>query len=542
MRSTNKMGINISLALVVVVCVFLNACNRMPDPPDAVAAGADDSTLIAYAKAEDDYAAAFFKQHEKIYNTLLKEMEGRKPTVKEEIKPDGQSFTAPDGKTKLYIKGKGEVYLHKAEGGEGEDELVYKESDPTFAVKLTPSASGRYLFIESFSGSSSEVSFLISDLKNSKPRLISPREEGHLHRVDHFDGPYFWVLSNQKAPNRKLFVTPVGQPGQSGWNTAVMHNDTVYLDDYLVTDGKYLVMILRSKLATRIQITQITGAAGGSQKIDNAIGFNEPHGRITDLTYEPESGKLVFHYSSIKTPLTCYAYDIKSRKLTIRWKRQVKGYNQENFRAKTMLVTTPSGQELYFGFMQRQDLAYTDGSNPLLIAVEDIQKDAGTTVFNPANLSLMERGYAMVFLDEADFNTLPEKDQLSALESILAMMVKEKNTSANLISIKSSRGSCAAISRMMTDAGQPFQSVIMINPEGINNAGSGKNTPVFLTSIPEIKPTDETFGFIRSASAVREQWNGDQILLISSGTGAEPSTPEQMAAEMWTFLLKDRKE
>ncbi len=82
----------------------------------------------------------------------------------------------------------------------------------------------------------------------------------------------------------------------------------------------------------------------------------------------------------------------------------------------------------------------------------------------------------------------------------------------------------------------------MVNPEGINNAGSGKNTPVFLTSIPEIKPTDETFGFIRSASAVREQWNGDKILLISSGTGAEPSTPEQMAAERWTFLLKDRKE
>lgn len=532
----------IGISAMALACTVLSACNRMPDPPRAVETSADDSVLIAYAKAEDKYAADFFTQHKKTYNELLTEMEGRKPTVKEAIKPDGQSFVAADGKTKLYIKGNNEVYLRKAEGSNSPEELVYRESDPAFTLKLTPSASGKYLFIESFSGSSSEVYFLTSDLKSSKPRLISPREEGHLYRANHFDGPYFWILSNQKAPNQKLFVTPVSQPGQAGWNTAVMHNDTVYLDDYTIPGGKYLVMVLRSKLSIQLQITQVSASAASSQKIDNAIGFNEPLGQILDMTYEPEAGKLVFHYSSIKTPLSCYAYDIKSRKLTIRWKRQVKGYNQENFRAKTMFVTTPSGQELYFGFMQRQDLAYTDGSNPLLIAMEGVQGGAGSTVFNPAYLSLMDRGYAMVFPDTRHFSALSEDDQRSALESIRALMIKEKNTSAHLISIKSSGGSCAAISRMMTDAGQPFQSVIMINPEGINNLGSGKNTPVFLTETPALKSTEETFGFLRSASAVREQWNGDQILLINSGIGADPSTPEQMAAAMWTFLLKDRKE
>lgn len=83
------------------------------------------------------------------------------------------------------------------------DVLIYQEDDEKFSVGLEKTITDKYIFISSYSSTSSETWFL--DANNTKEPLMVflPRRKDHLYQVAHHQNG-FYILSNQDAPNRKV--------------------------------------------------------------------------------------------------------------------------------------------------------------------------------------------------------------------------------------------------------------------------------------------------------------------------------------------------
>lgn len=521
------------MALPLLFC--LSGCHPMPKVPAGIEAGSDDSTIVKYSRIENDYAAAFFQQHDKFRAVLLNELLGRETAKHPQDSLAFQSCHGADGKSKIYISGN-EVRLKKAGSG-GEDAILFRESDPAFKLKVFLSRSGNFIFIESFSETTSEVSFLSSDLQHlQQPRLVSPREQGHIYSVNHFGGNYFWILSNQKAPNRKLFVAPVMNPGQSGWNTAILPNDSVFIEGYTILNENYLVLLQRKNMTTGMQITEIFPSGQQKEKIENKISFTDPLGHISDISYEPAEDKIVFRYSGMRNPLTCYAYGIRSRKLSIRWRTQVKGYNPDDYTAKVIPLALNDGRKICLSLMQRQNMAYTDGSNPMLICINSLEGSDNEPAFNASFLSLLDRGFVIAVADPETFGGGTPEQQEKDLMAIGDAMAKEKYSSADLISIYANNNFCPPVCRLLSNKPIRPKSVILVNPPRFTGWTKQEYPQMFMINHGRNGANNAT-DLLMTASAIRRNQTGKNLLLIRSINHNEVNEKLQLMADQWLFLL-----
>lgn len=522
------------LAISLFLMIF-SACHDGPKPPASIDPMADDSALINYANEENKYAEAFFIQHEQLKKNLIQEFKSREPVKQEGDSLSSVTVFSPDHKSKIFLKGGNEVYIHKGEAT-GEDKLVYVEKDPEFKLKVYLSGSGKFFFIECLSDNSSEIYFLPANLTSQQPKLISRREIGHIYAAEHFDGLYLWILSNQKAPNRKLLVTPVVSPGQESWTTAILHNDSVYIDGFKVLAKQYLVLLQRKNLTTGLQVTEIFPTRAAKEKIDNKIVFNDPLGRIDKITYEPEEEKIVFLYSSMKTPITCYTYGIKSRKLSIRWRRQVTGYDQANYTAKLLWVPATEGNPIPVAYMYRNDKAFTDGSNPVLIYIDVNSTKPGTSPFRTDFLSLLDRGIAIVVAGKGSWG---EGDQVRiqhGLSSLQQKLIKEKYTSAGLISVLDNGSQCGIISKVISENPGHYQSVILQNPSELCSWPKTEKPAVFL-SRDDLGSDKESMEFLRNVAVWRQNSGQENLFIFNSVKAGDNPDKGLLNIDEWVFLL-----
>jgi hypothetical protein len=509
------------------------ACNQMPDPPATIDAESDNAALTAYAALENEYASAFFSKHDDLMVRLKGEISGRLKPAKEKPKSDPLLCKADGGKSTLIVEGGNEVWLRSPGKGKTEGKLLFRENDPAFTVNLSVSASGKYIFIESKSGETSEIHFIPEDLSRTEPKLISPREPGHFYTVNHFGGDYLWILSNQHAPNRKLFATPVINPGQNGWNTAIMPSDSVFIEDYLVLEQKYLVLVQRKGMTTGIQIGELLPSRKEKEKIDNIIHFNDPLGRISDISYEPDDSKIIFHYSGLNTPLTCYTYGIQSRKLMIRWKTKVNGYNSENFRAVIMHAPLKNGKRFPFAFMQRQDLAYTDGSNPLLLCLPATGGNQPEQAFDASLLSLLDRGFAIAVADPGAWQRCTPEEQDEALLSIRDLLIKKQFAPVNSISLIAMGSTSAAAGRSASGNPGGWKSVVFRNPAEQGQWQRQQYPAMFIQVQDSVGKS--TIVAAKMAARLRNSKEDHSFLVFQ--TASPDLDPVAQAASCWVFIL-----
>lgn len=101
------------------------------------------------------------------------------------------------------------LYRRRARGGR--DHLVYEERDPGFAMAITPSASGDYLFLRSLNDITSEVRIIDAHSPLTPPVLVAPRSTGIDYSIEHWRNR-FVMRTNAGAEDYQLMWTPVDSP------------------------------------------------------------------------------------------------------------------------------------------------------------------------------------------------------------------------------------------------------------------------------------------------------------------------------------------
>jgi oligopeptidase B len=341
---------------------------------------------------QDVLAYAVDTQGRRIYTAYLKDL------TTGEMLPDvlvnvTENLTwANDNKTLFYGKQdettlrQYQIYRHILGTDPAQDQLVYQEDDETFVAYIFKTKSKKFLMIVASHTNSQEYRYLEADQPFGDFKIFLPREREHEYHVDHFQDRFI-IRTNHQAKNFRLMWTPLEKPGRENWQEIIAHRNDVYVGDFDLFQ-EYLVVEERARGLTQIRVMPWAGGPG------YYLEFDEPAYRANlNVNLQFDTSMLRFEYTSMKTPLSIYDYNMAARSKTLLKREEVLGgFDPENYAIERLYAPATDGTLIPLSILYRKGLN-KDGGNPLLLygyGAYGLSIDAS---FASPRLSLVDRGF-----------------------------------------------------------------------------------------------------------------------------------------------------
>lgn len=267
-----------------------------------------------------------------------------------------------------------------------EDNEIFHETDNTFDLSVFNSRSKKYVFIVSLSTLSTEYRFLDADQPDGVFAIIQPREKNLEYSVDHYKDK-FYIRTNRQAKNFRLMETPVGKTTKENWTAATPYREDVFLEEFQVFKN-FLVLKERIDGLLRLKIIKWENLEG------HYLDFPEET-YTADFGYNPEidTDMLRFTYNSLTTPYSTFQYDMNTRTRKLLKQETVVGnFKSTDYKAERRYAVARDGMRVPISLVYRSGLPM-NGNNPLLLEGYGAYGLCYDPEFNPAYLSLLDRGF-----------------------------------------------------------------------------------------------------------------------------------------------------
>ncbi len=314
----------------------------------------------------------------------------------------GDIAWANDNKTVFYIL-KAEnlrfykIKKHRIGSPISTDEEVFHETDNTYNTFVYKSRSGKYLMICSISTLSTEYRFLDAQQPGGKFTILQPREKNLEYSVKH-RGDSFYIRTNWNAKNFRLMETPVNKTTKENWTEVIPHRDDIFLAGISVFND-FLVAVERKEGLLRPRIIK------WDDKSTHTLEFDE-EAYTVHIPTQPEFGSdyleynatigtdiLRFGYGSLTTPDSVYDYNMRTRTRKLIKQDEVKGdFKPSDYVTERRFAVVRDGTRVPISLVYRKGLE-KNGKNPLLMEAYGAYGVSSDADFNPARLSLLNRGF-----------------------------------------------------------------------------------------------------------------------------------------------------
>ncbi|HEY7715353.1 MAG TPA: S9 family peptidase [Candidatus Binatia bacterium] len=361
---------------------------------NVLAAGHDFFSIggSAISSGQDLLAYAVDTQGRRIHTAFIKNL--RTAEVLPDVLPNVTEnlVWANDNKTLFYGRQdettlrQFQIYRHIVGADTADDQLVYQEDDETYITYIFKTKSKKFLMIVSSHTNSQEYRYLEADRPVGAFKIFQPREREHEYHVEHFNDRFI-IRTNDRAKNFRLMSTPIDQTAHEHWREIIAHRDDVYLGDFeLFRD--YLVLEERVRGLTQIRIVPWSGEPG------HYLEFDEPSYRANlNVNLQFDTSALRFEYTSMKTPLSIYDYDMSTRQKTLLKREEVLGgFDPDNYLTERLYAPTADGTLIPISLLYRKGIV-KDGDNPLLLYGYGAYGFSIDASFSSPRLSLVDRGF-----------------------------------------------------------------------------------------------------------------------------------------------------
>jgi oligopeptidase B len=361
---------------------------------NAMAVGHDYFSLGAVEVSPDSRLAVYGVDTvgRRFYTLRVKDL--TTGSVLDDVIPDvtGNVTWALDNRTLFYARQdpatlrSWQIWRHELGAAVANDVLVFQEDDDTFECEVVRSKSDRYLMIGSSQTLSSEWRVLEADNPTGVFRVFQPRRRDLEYDIEH-QGDRFLVHTNLDARNFRLMECPLDRTGEADWRDVVPHRDNVLLEKFDVfTD--WLVLAERYDGLTHLRVLP---AAGGP---DHTLAFADPTWSVrSEANPEMDTDVLRYAYSSLTTPPSVYAFDLRGHGQSLLKRQEVLGgFDPANYEAEYLHVTARDGTLVPVSLVRRRG-APRDGSAPLLLYGYGSYGYSQDARFNSSALSLLDRGF-----------------------------------------------------------------------------------------------------------------------------------------------------
>jgi oligopeptidase B len=366
--------------------IMLNA-NQLAEGHEFFAIGGS-----AVSSGQDILAYAVDTQGRRIYTIFFKNLATGEmlpdilPNVTENLTWANDNKTLFYGKQDETTLRQYQIYRHVLGTDPAGDQLVYQEDDETFVAYIFKSKSRRFLFLVSSHTSSQEYRFMEADRPFGRFQLFQARQREHEYHVEHFNDRFI-IRTNDQAKNFRLMETPVEHPSREHWREIIPHSDDVYLGDFeLFRD--HLVLEERARGLTQIRVIPWSGGH------DHYLEFDEPAYRANlNVNLQFDTSTLRFEYTSMKTPLSIYDYDMVGGQKTLLKREEVLGgFDPENYVTERLYAPATDGTAIPISLLYRKGMA-KNGGNPLLLYGYGAYGLSIDAAFSSPRLSLVDRGF-----------------------------------------------------------------------------------------------------------------------------------------------------
>lgn len=316
-----------------------------------------------------------------------------KKMLKDEIQTtDGSIVWANDNKTVYYVRKDEEtlrefqIYKHTIGTNPEKDELIYEEKDEAYAVFLTKSIDDTYIFVNCFSTTTSDVLLINLSKPGESVHSMLGRTNDHLYELEHTKNG-FYVLTNDKAPNRKVVFNETEFKSISEGKTIVEHRKETYIDGFQALNSR-LILNERTKGTQELVYYNLSG------KADGKINFPEAVYEIDFIhSDDPESKELRYIYQSFTMPSTVFAYSFDSKATRIIHKKELrdKSFDSNNYVSERIWIRANDGTEIPVSIVYKKGIELSKA--PLLLYGYGSYGVTIPCTFSPTRFSLLDRGF-----------------------------------------------------------------------------------------------------------------------------------------------------
>jgi oligopeptidase B len=310
-----------------------------------------------------------------------------------EVIPEVGDFAwASDSRTLFYVKLDADhrarfVYRHRIGTDPAKDPLIYEEKDLGFEVGVTRTRTGRFVVISTGGSDSSEAWLIDARKPESKPVLVAKREPNLRYFLDDWGDRLVIRTNAGGAEDFKVVTAPASAPGRANWRDLIPHKEGRRVLG-VVPFARYLVSLEREDGLDRLIVRR---KSDGST---HAVAFNE---EAYDLdfgsTYEFDTRRVRFTYSSPATPVRVYDYDMESRERELRKEQKIpSGHDPAAYVVRRLSAPSADGEQVPITLLYRKDLKL-DGNTPMYLEGYGAYGMVFPTSFSSNLFSLVDRGF-----------------------------------------------------------------------------------------------------------------------------------------------------
>lgn len=359
------------------------------------AKGHDYFSLTGLSVSPDNKYLAFGMDtlSRRIYTIMVKDLETGKILEDKIQGTEGDPAWAMDSKTFFYTV-KNEVTLlsehidrHTLGTAQSEDGRVYSEKDNTYYIGVYRTKSNKFMIIYNSHTLNNQYHILEADNPYGEFREFSPREKVHEYAIEHYQDK-FYIVTNWNAQNFRLMETPENATAKQNWTEVIPHrNDAMIMD--IEVFANHLVISERVDALMQIRvIDQLTGNEHYVQ-FDEDVFTAYPS---TNPGFETNILRLI--YSSLKTPVSTFDYNMDSRtSKLLKQTEVVGGYNPDNYVTERLFAPSRDGKMIPISIVYKKGFQ-KDGSSNLLQYAYGSYGSSTDPWFNSSRLSYLDRGFA----------------------------------------------------------------------------------------------------------------------------------------------------
>ena len=346
----------------------------------------------AVSSGQDILAYAVDTQGRRVHTTYFKNLESGE-TLSDVLTEVTENLTwANDNKTLFYARQDAttlrayQIWRHVLGADSSQDQLIFQEDDETFVTYIFKTKTKKFLMIVSAQTVSQEYRYLDADDPYGNFRIFLPRERDHEYHVDHFEDR-FLIRTNDQAKNFRLMATATDKPGREHWLEVIPHRADVFLGDFEIFKN-HLAVEERQRGLTQIRVVP------WSDEKEHYLEFQEPAYRA-HIGNNPEldTTALRFEYTSMKTPLSIYDYDMVTRqRVLLKQEEVLGGFNADRYVTERLYANAADGTEIPISIVYLKG-TNRNGQSPLLLYGYGAYGFSMDPAFASPRLSLIDRGF-----------------------------------------------------------------------------------------------------------------------------------------------------
>lgn len=302
---------------------------------------------------------------------------------------DNQTFYygVPEPKTNRCYK----IYRHHLGTYFTADEMLLHETDPTYQIGISKTASRKYILFTSSKTQSTEVHYLPAASPDAKPTLYLKRRPDLIYDIEHFEGEDFFIMTDLQAKNFRYVKTPISNNDPNRWENVIPHRKNILLQNVeMVKD--YMIYSEKENAQPRVIIQHRKTLATDTIKPElsiYSIGFS-----FEEYDYE-KSNTIQYTVTNNIEPSTTYEYNLYTKQSRFIQRDSInEPYQSSQYETRRIYAPSHDGVLIPITLTYRKGLVL-NGNNPLLLTGYGSYGAPNDVGFSSPDISFLNRGFVL---------------------------------------------------------------------------------------------------------------------------------------------------